>query len=216
MLPSSAVFDSLHSWLWLRWSKRGRKMRRCPAQECVACPHLTITVSASINKHSAHLIKTLKPLKKKRRKHNNHLTPCWWKSSRCRQRCRRLVSELVWSVRWSDSQSDWQDEKETAEDGDGLRVSTLSCFRSAVTELRPAAAVTVYDTHGSRVGSACARVRICEEIMAGDGWTPTMCGLHGNASHWDHATKTLYIVFHKGSYGAFFSEDIVAIFNLMW
>ena len=46
-------------------------------------------------------------------------------------------------------QPDGQDEKETAEDGGGgLRgsSSTPACFQSAVTELRPAAAVTVHGT----------------------------------------------------------------------
>ncbi len=64
-------------------------------------------------------------------------------------------------MRGSDSQSGGQDEKETAEDGDGLRVCTLSCFRSAVTELRPAAAVAVYDTHGWHID---VRVRVCASV----------------------------------------------------
>lgn len=70
-----------------------------------------------------------------------------------------LVSALICQ---SDSQSDEQDEKETAEDGDGLRVS--SCFQSAVTELRPAAAMAVHDTHGLLVCMqrlcVCARASV--------------------------------------------------------
>lgn len=139
-------------------------MWRCPAQDCVNCSHLTITGSASTRNRPAHLIRTFFLFfLQKERKQNYHLTPCWWESSRSCVRAPRRVSQFVWSERWSVSQTDGQDEKETAEDGDGLRVYTLICFQAAVTELRPAAAVAVYDTHGSltRILCRCACAHLC-------------------------------------------------------
>lgn len=91
---------------------------------CVVCPHVTITVSASINNQSAYLHEHQSPLEKKMNRSNNLISthPVMMGNSRCRS-----VSRLVLSCQWGDlqvTQSVCRAGEETAEDGDGVRVST--------------------------------------------------------------------------------------------
>lgn len=95
------------------------------AASCVVCPHVTITVSASINNQSAYLHEHQSPLKKiKNNRSINQISthPVMMGNSRCRS-----VSRLVLSCQWGDlqvTQSVCRAGEETAEDGDGVRVST--------------------------------------------------------------------------------------------
>lgn len=75
------------------------------------------------------------------------------------------ASSLVSPERRSASQTDGQDERETAEDGDGLSARLHARCRSAVPELRPAAAVAVYDTRGAlpRTLCRCACAHLCAD-----------------------------------------------------
>lgn len=86
-----------------------------------------------------------------------------------------LVSAVIWQS--VSRRAGWEGD---CGDGDGL---SFSIQKPAVTELRPAAAVTAFDTIGLNGGcisggyKMCACVCICVEIMAADGLTPAMCVL---------------------------------------
>lgn len=124
--PWSAAFD-MFAQLALRNGTNGSAnatMSRAGVASCVVCPHVTITVSASINNQSAYLHEHQSPLKNNNRSINQIPThPVMTGNSWCRS-----VSRLVLSCQWGDLQVTQSvcraGEKETAEDGDGVRVST--------------------------------------------------------------------------------------------
>lgn len=147
-------------------------MRRCPVQECVACRHLTITVSASIKHHSAHLIRTLKPThthtnKNKCRKEKTSPYPVQDGRAACAVSWRVSLVDVVMckSVNHSGRRADAQDEKETAEDGGSVCASPLLFPAQSCALQRP----WRYMTRTDRVElcvCVCVRVRVHAEIIA--------------------------------------------------